>query len=89
MAQRQASLDEEIESLGRCLIPMLDDDSNGVIRKLVTLIFVSGWVVITVLMTLNQVQTVQPQFYGIYTAIVFYILGKNHDLELKKLLGDG
>lgn len=89
MSVRRADLQTRLEALGKCFVPDEEDNNLSTIAKITTLIFVTGWVVIFVAMTLKSVPTinVDARIFGTYSAIVFYILGQMHDLELKKLLG--
>ena len=78
-------MEAELWCLLNCMIP---NKNNNSLSKLVTLVFVSGWVFITLSMTLENVDAVRPIYYGFYTAIVFLILGRMWDIELDKYVDD-
>lgn len=61
-------------------------DESHILAKAVALIFVSTWAVLTVLLALESIATVSPPFYGLFTAVVFLLIGRLWDLEVDKLL---
>jgi hypothetical protein len=56
-------------------------DRNNHLRKAMTILFVVVWGVITVLLSIESIDTVQPPYYGVLTAAVFTILGRMWDIE--------
>lgn len=73
----------ESKCFGRCFYP---HKNNNSLTKLITLVFVTGWVIITALMAVEDVSTVRPVYYGFYTAVVFLILGRIWGLEIDSLV---
>lgn len=59
---------------------------NNTVSKLISLVFVTGWVTVTIMSSIESIQTVRPLYYGIYTAIVFLILGRIWGLEVDSLV---
>lgn len=60
------------------------DNSAG--RKVITLVFVVAWSVVTIGLAVENIEVVQPPFYGVFTAIVFLIIGRQWDIEVERLL---
>lgn len=58
-------------------------DGNNHIRKALTLMLVTVWGIVTIGLTFEGIQTVEPPFYGILTAIVFLIVGRMWDIEVE------
>jgi len=56
-------------------------------RKTITILFVVAWAVITLGLTFESLATVRPPFYGVFTAIVFLLVGRMWDIEVEALLG--
>lgn len=73
----------ELHALGRCVMPH-DDNSFG--RKIVTLVFVTVWAAVTLGLAFESVAVVTPPYYGLFTAIVFLIVGRQWDIEVERLL---
>jgi hypothetical protein len=78
----------ELWCLLRALIPM-PDDNGRLAAKVVAVNVVTAWSVVTVALTLEGVATVAPPFYGIFTAIVFLLVGRLWNLEVEALLPGG
>lgn len=65
--------------------------TNGdgeIAKKVVTVLLVSLWSIITLLLTVEAVDAVQPPFYGILTAIIFLIVGRMWGIEVEKLISE-
>lgn len=60
------------------------EDSAG--RKLITLAFVGVWAAITLGLAFESVATIQPPYYGLFTALVFLLVGRLWDIEVDRLL---
>jgi len=65
----------------------MPEDNGRKAAKAVALILVSVWSVITLSLTLEGVAAVSPPFYGVFTAVVFALVGKLWDIEVKQYLG--
>lgn len=78
----------ELHCLLRALIPM-PDDNGRLAAKVVAVIFTTAWAAITVALSLEGVETVSPPFYGVFTAVVFLLLGRLWNIEVEQLLPTG
>jgi len=67
----------------------MPEDNGRTVAKFVALLLVLAWTLITIGLAFEDVSVVQPPFYGIFTAVVFLLLGKLWDLEVQHLLGQG
>ena len=77
----------ELRCLGRALIPMPEQDPEPtVVAKIVALVLAVAWAAITVGMAFEGVDTVAPPYYGLFTALIFLLVGKLWDVEVKRLL---
>lgn len=74
----------EARCLVRALVPMSENDGRTV-AKVVALILVSVWSIITLSLTFESVAAVSPPYYGMYTAIVFLLIGRLWNLEVRNL----
>lgn len=73
----------EVRGLWRTFMP---HEENNNTRKAVTLILVLTWSILTIAMAFEDLATVSPPFYGLYTAVIFLIVGRLWNLEVEKLL---
>ena len=80
------SLTDHLRCLPRGLIPMADDDTSRLVEKVIALILVAAWAAVFVGLSFEGVGVVEPRFWGIFTAIVFILVGKLWDLEVRKYL---
>lgn len=86
-------LSNRLERETRCfmcaLIPMPKDDDRRLIAKLVAVMLVSVWSVVFLGLAFEAVDTVSPPFFAAFTAIVWTLVGKLWDLELRDMLPTG
>ena len=68
---------------------MADDDTSRLVEKVIALILVTAWAAVFVGLSFEGVGVVEPRFWGIFTAIVFILVGKLWDLEVRKYLPGG
>lgn len=73
-----------IEARGLLRVFMPHED-NSLTKKILTISFVSVWLLITVGLAFQDIGTIAPPHYGIFTAIVFLIVGKQWDIEVERL----
>lgn len=59
---------------------------NSAGRKLITLVFVIAWAIVTLGLAFERIEVVAPPYYGVLTAIVFLIIGRQWDIEVERLL---
>jgi len=64
-------------------------DENSAVKKAVALILVGAWTILTLLLSLEGIATVTPPYYGVFTAVVFLIIGRLWNIEVDRLLPDG
>ena len=76
----------ELYGLGRAIIPMPEDNGRKA-AKAVALILVVGWSIIMLGLSFPIIPTVEPPHFYLYTAVVFALVGKLWDVEVKTLLG--
>jgi hypothetical protein len=90
MATKQPhNLETEATCLVRALIPMSKDDESRVAAKAVAIMLVATWLVITLALSLEGVDAIAPPHYGLFTALVFLLIGKLWDLEVADILPTG
>lgn len=80
------SLSDHLRCLPKGLIPMPDDGTHRVLQKVVALILVVVWAVVFLALTFDAVAATRPEYWALYTAIVFTLVGKLWDLEVAKYL---
>lgn len=80
------SLADHLRCLPRGLIPMADDHAARLVEKLIALVLVLAWTAVFVGMSFEGVAVVEPRFWGVFTAIIFILVGKLWDLEVQKYL---
>jgi hypothetical protein len=68
---------------------MSKDDDVRLVAKLVALMLVATWLAITIALSVEGVDAVAPPYYGLFTALVFLLIGKLWDLEVGDLLPTG
>ena len=73
----------ELIALLRVFYPRANNNST---TKLISLVFVTGWVIITIGMTFEDLPTARPIYYGIYTALVFIMIGRIWHIEVEKFI---
>jgi hypothetical protein len=73
----------ELICLGRTLMPHEDNDA---IPKIIALILVGLWSAITLALTLEGVDAVAPPYYGLFSALVFLLVGRLWNIEVERLL---
>ncbi len=75
----------KIEAVGlwRALMPQ---DETETVPKVVALILVVLWSVISLSLTFEGVAAVAPPYYGLFTALVFLLVGRLWNLEAERLL---
>lgn len=71
------------------VLTFMPHDNNSNLRKAITLLFVTVWLIITLGLAFQDFAVVQPPFYGVFTAIVFLIVGKQWDIEVQRLMNLG
>ena len=67
----------------------MPEDNGRKVAKTIALLFVTGWLIITISLSLESIPAVSPPFYGAYTAVAFLLVGRLWDLEVSKLLPSG
>jgi hypothetical protein len=87
--KRSHNLQTEATCLARALIPMSKDDENRLAAKIVAIMLVGTWLLITVALSVERVDAVAPPYYGLFTALVFTLVGKLWDFEYQDLLPTG
>ena len=78
----------ELTCLARTLIPM-PDDNGRLVAKLVAVVLVVLWSVVTLSLTFEGVDAVPPPHYGLFTAVVFLLVGRLWDIEVGDYLPTG
>ena len=73
----------ELICLWRALMPHEDNDA---IPKIIALILVGLWSAITLALTLEGVDAVAPPYYGLFSALVFLLVGRLWNIEVERLL---
>ena len=58
---------------------------NSPVKKWTTIIFFTTWAILTILISTGY--AVEFWTYSMITAAVFYIVGRQHEAELGKLIG--
>lgn len=76
----------ELRCLGKAVIPMPEDNGRRV-AKAVALVLVLTWCLTTLALTFEAVATVNPPFYTAFTAVVFLVVGKLWDIEVRSVMG--
>lgn len=59
---------------------------NSLPQKLATIVFVGVWAAVTLGLAFESIAVVEPPFYGLFTAIVFLLVGRMWNLEVERLL---
>jgi len=80
------SLADHLRCLPRGLIPMPDDHAARLAEKLIALFLIAVWGAVYLGLSFEAVNVVEPRFWGVFTAIVFILVGKLWDLEVQKYL---
>ena len=81
------SIELEYAALKRCLVPMPDDNKGRVVAKLVAIMLVGTWLTITIAVAFERA-VVPPHWLG-FTALIFLLVGRLWDLEVRQLLPVG
>lgn len=69
---------------------MSEDEPRRIIEKLIALVLVLVWAAVYLGTAFDAVAVHQPQYWGIFSAVVFTLVGKLWDLEVDKFLpGNG
>lgn len=68
---------------------LMPHEDNDAIPKIVALILVGLWSAITLSLTLEGVAAVAPPYYGVFTALVFLLVGRLWNIEAERLLPTG
>ena len=85
--------DESLADNARCLlyglIPMPEDEPRRIVEKVIALLLVGVWSAVFLGLSFDAVSVSTPQYWAIFTAIVFTLVGKLWDLEVDKYLPGG
>ena len=85
--------DESLADNARCLlyglIPMPEDKPRRIVEKVIALLLVGVWSTVFLGLSFDAVSVSTPQYWAIFTAIVFTLVGKLWDLEVEKYLPGG
>jgi len=84
--RRFGDVQTELKGLQRCLTPMSDDPYSRFVAKLIALLLVLTWSLITILLSLGAVSTSVPPYWLPFTALVFLLVGRLWDIEVSGLL---
>lgn len=77
--RKQFEIVNEIDALIRCFDI---DNKNSFLMKAVTLVLLLTWSVITLALTFESVNAVEPQYYGMMSIIVGLIIAKIWNIEI-------
>jgi hypothetical protein len=77
---------DQLRCLPRGMIPMPEDQHVRVVEKLVALLLVTVWSLVFLGLSFEVVNATEPRFWGIFSAIVFLLVGKLWNLEVQKYL---
>jgi len=80
------SLLDHLRCLPRGLIPMPEDQPVRSVEKVVALLLVTVWSLVFLGLSFEMVNATEPRFWGVFSAIVFILVGKLWDLEVQKYL---
>lgn len=64
-------------------------ENNEATPKIVAVLLITLWSAITFSLTLEGVDAVAPPHYGIFTALIFLLVGRLWNIEVEKLLPTG
>jgi len=65
---------------------MSDDASRRIVEKVIALLLVAVWSAVFLGLSFDAVNVTTPQYWAIFTAVVFTLVGKLWDLEVEKYL---
>jgi len=65
---------------------MSDDGPARILEKAIALLLVVVWAAVFLALTFDAIAATRPEYWAIYTAIVFTLVGKLWDLEVAKYL---
>lgn len=86
----EQSFRDELRCLPRGLMPMPEDSPRRLVEKLVAVVLVFVWSTVYLGTAFDAVAVTQPEYWGIFSAVVFTLVGKLWDLEIDKFLpGNG
>ena len=79
----------EILGLKLMLLPDGGEEQVEESRKLITLLLIFAWTVITISLTINAIAAVEPPFYGAFTALIFLVIGRMWGVRVEQLFRRG
>ena len=68
---------------------MPDDEPRRMVEKVIALLLVVVWSAVFLGLSFDAINVTTPQYWAIFTAIVFTLVGKLWDLEVDKYLPGG
>ena len=68
---------------------MPEDEPRRIVEKVIALLLVAVWSAVFLGLSFDAVSVTMPQYWAIFTAIVFTLVGKLWDLEVEKYLPGG
>lgn len=60
-------------------------EDNDAVPKIIALILVGVWSAITLALALESIAAVAPPYYGLFTALVFLLVGRLWNIEVERL----
>ena len=80
------SVTQEISGLINLFMP--EEQAREESRRIIAVLLLLLWGTVTLMLTIESVDAVEPPFYGVLTAIIFLIVGRMWGIEMENIVSE-